>query len=117
MDTFLYVFSDRVWLPLLEFFVVAVFIRAILYDVRTHLIPGNPRAEVKRGEKSWAILLSFWALSIIIIEIILSSDLIANHRVIIGLLNVVVLVYVNFFSGYFKDRIIVWSVKVRNRYD
>jgi hypothetical protein len=117
MHTFLYLFSDHVWLPLLEFLVAAGFIRAIVYDANALMRSGGMHAVLKRGEKSWATLISFWALSIIIIEIIISSDLIANHRVIIGLLNVVVLVYLNFFSGYFKNKIIGWSTKVQNRQD
>jgi hypothetical protein len=116
MHTFSYLFSDHVWLWLLEFLVAAGFIRAIFYDARTLMRRrrGGTQAVIKRGGKSWSVLLSFWALSIIIIEIILSSDLIASHRVIIGLLNVVVLVYLNFFSGYFKNRIIVWLTKVQD---
>ncbi len=115
MDVFLYLFSDHVWLPLLEFLVVAFFIRAILHDLGAILKPSNPLAEVKRGEKSWAILLAFWAIAIIILEIIISSDLIAEHRVIIGLLNFVVLVYLNLFSGYFKNRIIGWASRIQKR--
>jgi hypothetical protein len=115
MNAFLYLFSDHVWLPLLEFFIVAFFIRAVLYDIKVFLRPGNPLAEVKRGEKSWTILLSFWAIAIIIIEIIISSDLISEHRVIVGLLNFIVLLYLNLFSGYFKNKIIGWSSRIQNR--
>lgn len=121
MDTFLYIFSDHIWLPLLEFFIAGVFIWSIFYDIyayiSAHIRIGGAVAQVKRGEKSWFILLSFWALSIIVIEIIISSDLISNHRVIVGLLNVGVLIYLNLFSGYFKNKIIVWSTKLRNRFD
>jgi len=117
MDTFLYLFSDHIWLPLLEFFIAAVFIWAILCDVRARVRAGSSnyaKCSVKRGEKSWARLLSFWALNIILIEIIISSDLIASHRVIVGLLNVGVLVYLNLISGYFKNKIIEWSTKLQN---
>jgi len=68
MDTFLCLFSDRIWLPLLEFLIVALFILAVLHDFRAYLRPANPLAEVKRGEKSWTILLSFWAIAIITVR-------------------------------------------------
>ena len=114
MDTFLYMFSDCIWLPLLEFFIVVIFIRSVLYDICAKMREGGTGAKVKRGEKSWTILLSFWALSVILIEIIVSSDLIPNHKIIIGLLNVCVFLYLNICSVYFKNKIIAWSIKIRN---
>ena len=117
MDTFRYLFSDIVWLPLLEFVIVVILIWAIYQDVLAHRRVGGTGASVKRGEKSWSILLSFWALSIIIIEIIISSNLIPNHKVTVGLLNAGALIYLNLFSGYFKNKIIGWSIKLQNRED
>jgi ABC-type transport system involved in Fe-S cluster assembly fused permease/ATPase subunit len=115
MATFLYIFSDHIWLPLLEFFILVVFFRALFKDIHAKMRSGGTHATVKRGEKSWSILLSFWALSIIVIGIIISSELIPNHKVIIGLLNLGVLVYLNLFNYYFQNKIIGWSTKLRNR--
>ncbi len=114
MDTLLYVFSDCIWLPLLEFLIVVVFIRSVLYDISAKMREGGTGAKIKRGEKSWSILLSFWALSIIFIEIIISSELIAEHKILIGLVNAGILSYLNLRSVYFKNRIIGWSMKLRN---
>ena len=115
MDTFCYVFSDRIWLPLLELFIFSVFLRSVLYDIGARMRKGGTGASVTRGEKSWSILLAFWALSVIIIEIILSSDLMSNYKIIIGLLNVIVLAYLNLCSVYFQNKIIGWSQKLRKR--
>jgi len=115
MDTFCYVFSDCIWLPLLELFIFFVFLRSILYDIGAKMREGGTGAQIKRGEKSWSILLPFWALSVIIIEIILSSDLISNYKIIIGLFNVGVLAYLNLCSVHFQNKIIGWSQKLRNR--
>lgn len=115
MDTFCYVFSDCIWLPLLELFILFVFLRSIFYDIGAKMREGGTGAKIKRGEKSWSILLAFWALSVIIIEIILSSDLISKHKVIIGLLHIAVFAYLNFCSVYFQNKIIGWSQKLRNR--
>ncbi len=113
MDTF-FVFSDYIWLPLLELFIAVVFIRSVFYDIRAKMREGGTGAKVKRGEKSWSILLAFWGLSIILIEIIISSDLISGYKIIIGLCNVGVLVYLSLLSVYFKNKIIGWSIKLRN---
>jgi xanthine/uracil permease len=77
---------------------------------------GGFSAKIKRGKESWQIFLSFWALSVIFIEIIVSSDLISNYRIIIGLINAGMLVYLNLFSGYFQNKIIGWSIKLRERW-
>ncbi len=69
-------------------------------------------AIIQRGEVGFSRYLAFWTLSIIIIEIIVSSDLISGYKVIVGLLNVCVLVYLNIFSAYFKNKIIDWTSKI-----
>ena len=115
MNTFCYVFSDCIWLPLLQLFIFFVFLRSLIYDRLVKMRKGGFSAEIKRGKESWQILLSFWALSVIIIEIIVSSDLISNYRIIIGLINLGMLVYLNLFSVYFQNKIIGFSTKLQNR--
>ncbi|MFC1980127.1 hypothetical protein ACFLVS_04665 [Chloroflexota bacterium] len=111
---FFYLFSDCIWLPLLEFLIAAIFIRAVVYDIGAKMREGGTGAQVTRGEKSWSRLLSFWGMSIILIEIVISSDLIPSHRIIIGLLNLGVLVYLNLWSVFFKNKIIGWASKLQN---
>ena len=55
-------------------------------------------------------LVAFWGISIIAVEIVLSSNLISDHRVVIGLLNAAVLVYLSLVSPYFRNRIISWAI-------
>lgn len=112
MPIFCYIFSDSIWLWLLEAFVVGVFIRAVVYDIKAFI---SHIGEVTRGSESWGILLSFWALAIILIEIIISSDVISNHRVIVGLLNLGISIYLFFYSSYFTNKLIGWSLKLRER--
>jgi xanthine/uracil permease len=115
MCAFPWVFSDYIWLSLLELFILLVFFRSLIYDLQARKRKGGTGASITRGEKSWSILLAFWALSVIIIEIIVSSDFISNHRIIVGLINVGMLVYLNLFSVYFQNKIIGWSQKLRKR--
>jgi len=115
MHTFLFLSGDVVWFSLLELAILIVFLLAIFKDMVAKARIGRPglHASVKRGEKGLSILLSFWALSIIIIEIIVSSEAIANHKIVIGLVNVIILVYLNLFSAYFKNKIIGWWIKLQ----
>ena len=85
-----------------------------MHDIGSKLRKGGVKAEIKRGEKSWGFIFTFWAISIIIIEIIISSDLVADYRVIIGLINVGVLFYLSIVSAYFKNKIIGWNIKLLN---
>ena len=114
MNIFLFLSSDIVWLSLLELAILVVFFLAVFKDSAAKIRPSNPHATVKRGEKSRFILLSFWALSIIIVEVIVSSEAIANHKIIVGLVNVAILIYLNLFSAYFKNKIIGWWIKFGN---
>jgi hypothetical protein len=113
MNTLSYILSDCVWLPLLETFIVAVFIWTVIHDIRAKLRKGATGAEVTRGELSWSVIFTFWGLSIILIEIIISSELIADHRVIIGLSNLAVFIYLYLYSVYFKNKIIGFNIKLK----
>jgi uncharacterized membrane protein YobD (UPF0266 family) len=116
MDAFLFLMSDRIWIVLLEFVIIFILFWAIYHDVllKFKLSGAEMQAVLKRGEQSWSTLLSFWALAIILIEIIISSEAIAKHRVVIGLLNVAAFVYLNLFSFYFKNKVIGWAMKLKN---
>jgi len=114
MDIFIYLLSDYIWLPLLEIFIACLFFWSVFKDVQAKMRKGGGiHATVKRGEKCWSRLLSFWAISIIFIEIIISSELIDNNKIVIGLLNLGVLVYLNLLSSFFRNKIIGWSMKIQ----
>jgi hypothetical protein len=104
--------KDYVWLILLELAIFLVFVDGLLNDIRARIRKSSCSAKVTRGSKSWSILFTFWALAIILVEIIISSEIISEHRVIIGLANTAILVYLNLFSGCFRNRIIGWWIKL-----
>ena len=112
MDIFLCIFSDSIWLWLLEFFIAVVFVWAIRYDIIAHI---KGWAIVTRGGVSWGILLSFWAIAIILIEIIISSNLINDHKVIVGLLNLGIFIYLIFYSSYFTNKVVGWSQRLKDK--
>jgi len=112
MDVFLYIFSDKIMFFLVESIIGIVFLFTIYKQVMIRIMPKGMPLSVTRGEKSWSVLLASYGISIILVEIIVSSDLIHNHKVIIGLLNVGILVYLNIFSPYFRNKLIGWVAKI-----
>ena len=71
------IFSDRVWFWVLEGFIALVFMRAIISAIGVKLRKGGTGVRVTRGNITPFI--SFLGLSVIIVEIIISSNIISNH--------------------------------------
>ena len=114
MDIILFILSDWVWLILLQLSIFIFFIISVIREIVARKCPGNPSKEVTRGEKSWNILLFFWTIIIIaFVEIIISSDLIRGYTVFVGLLNLSMLLFINFRSSYFRNKIIGWISKLQ----
>ena len=60
MITFFCIFSDYIWLPLLELFIIFVFIWAFIHDILIRKNPGNPSIEggrLKIDDKSTVMFL------------------------------------------------------------
>ena len=108
------VLSDYVWLSLLELSLLLLFIRALIFDIGTKFRGNGAIAMIKRGEGSWSNIFNFWAIAIIFLEIILASDVIGKYRVLVGLVNALVLIYLILFSVSFKNKIVGWSNKIRD---
>ena len=111
MDTLANIFNDRIWFFVLEGFIALVWIRAIIFDIGAKLREGGTGAKITRGASSTNYFFTFLGLSVILIEIIISLNMISNHRVIIGLLNVGAMFYLCIVSVYFKNKIIGWISK------
>jgi len=113
MNAILYALSDYVWLPLLECAVLVTLLIAIWKELSARLRRSGAHATVKRGEKSLSSLLSFFGMSIIIISIVNSSEIIINYKVVISIANVAVITYLNFFNSYFRNKIIGWIMMIQ----
>ncbi len=115
MDILSYIISDHIMFPLIESVIAFVFLFTIYKQTMIKIRPKGIPYSIKRGEKGWSRLLASYGISIILVEIIVSSNLIPNHKVIIGLLNVGVLIYLNLFSPYFRNKLIGWSSKIMDK--
>jgi hypothetical protein len=113
MDIFLFIMSDRIWFRLLQSFIVVVFLIALIYEIRARICPPNPAPAVQRSEKSWRLIEFFWTIvTIILVEIIISSNVVAGCTVFVGLLNFIMLLLINFISSYFRNKIVGWMSRL-----
>ena len=108
----MYIFSDFIWWNGLQIAIIMVFLNALFHDILAKIRKDNLRKAVIRNEGSLHYFIWSWAISIILIEIIISSDLIINHKIVIGLMNFGIFVYLNLKSAYFQNKIIGLFVKI-----
>jgi hypothetical protein len=113
------VLGNFICLPLLEVLILFAFLRSLIYDLQAKMRKGGTGGSIKRGDKSWGILLSFWSASLIPVGLIALSDLItkyaSDYRIMISLINFGMLSYLSLRSVYFQNKIIGWYQKLRNR--
>jgi hypothetical protein len=114
MDTLAFILSDYVFLPLLELCILLVFLRSFVYDIGAKLREGGTGAKVTRKDPSWVIILTFCGLAIVLIDVVISSEIIKDHRIIVGLLNLGVMFYLFFCSVYFKNWLVGIYGKMKN---
>ncbi len=107
--------SDYFWVPVLEFILFNVFITAVIDDRAAKSREGGTGGKVTRGETSWTNLFWFWAIAIVFLQIVLSSDILGVYRVLVGLLDALMLFYLTIISFSFKNRIIGWAIKIKNK--
>jgi len=81
-------------------------------------ILGSPGIEVgmsvKRGDESWSyFLFAYGVASVIITQVISSTSAFRNHKTIFVLSNLSALLYLCFFNGWFRNRILGLILKAR----
>jgi hypothetical protein len=73
-------------------------------------------ASVKRGEKSWNYFyLAYGVLSVIFIQVISLSESGKGYKVYIALVDLGTLLYLGFFNGWFRNKIIDFVVKSQTK--
>lgn len=102
-----YITSDAVVFPLFQGVFAAFFLYAwakdrVLVKRRKHLI-----LEVSRGKETWNYFhLAYLVLSVVFIEINSSTSALKAHKTIITLIDLAFLMYLCYFSSYFRNKII-----------
>jgi len=112
------VVSDKIIFPIFELFFLLFFVYAIARDKKLIGRKKGAVLSVKRGELSWNnIFISYGLASVVIIQIISSSESLKNYKVIISLMNLVFLMYLVFFNGWLRNKIIGIVSKSKNMWE
>jgi len=103
--------SDKVIFPLFEL----LFLLFIVYAIVMNMISRRKGVgAVKRGEKSWNYFyLSYGIASVILMQIISVSESLKDYKVIISIVNLIFLLYLTFYNGWFRNMILGFIRKSR----
>lgn len=106
------IFSDVVMFSALHVGLLVFLICAVLGEWRMK----RDIADVKRGQKSWDHFnLVYGILSVVVIQLISISEAGTGYKVIISVLDLSALFYLNFFNGWFRNKIIGLVVASQNK--
>ncbi len=118
-----YVSSDRIFFFVFEIafwiLVIAAYFKEKQFGRRLRRrVFGPPGLEatlsVKRGDESWnAFILAYGIASIIFTEVIASTSAFPNHKTILMVSNLGALLYLSFFNGWFRNRVLGLILKAR----
>ncbi len=103
-----YIMSDQVTFIFFELLFLLFIVIAVWRNSRFKRSGGS----VKRDQKTWNYFyLAYGIASVIMIQIISVSDWGKGYKVIISVANIGLLLYVTFFNGWFRNKIIGVIIK------
>lgn len=98
-----YILSDKVTFIFFELLFLLFFVFAVWKNWRYRSSPFS----VTRGKTSWDYFyLAYGIVSVIMIQIISVSESLKGYKVLISILNVGLLLYLMFFNGWFRNKIV-----------
>lgn len=111
-------FSDQVIFPLFEILLFIIFLYASAKEYRWFTKEASIYGAVKRGEKSWNhFYLAYGVASVVLLQVINSSEALKGYKIIISLINLFILFYLAFFNSWFRNKIIGVIIKSQEKYD
>ncbi len=106
MDTILLLLSDKIVFPAFELIFVGLFFFAFLME-RGWFVKKTGFATVARGKESWNYFyLVFGIVSVVLMQVINSSEALKGFKTIISIVNLAMLVYLAFYNGWFRNKIL-----------
>jgi len=80
---------------------------ALMQDLRIKFSRGGLSATVERGPESWSYFyLAYGALALILLELINTTEAFHGHKTLITIVDLGALVYLCFFNGWFRNKIV-----------
>ena len=111
-----FILSDKVIFPVFEISFFFLFFYAFLREKGFFINKSGVKLSVKRGKESWnKFYLTFGIASIILIQVINSSNSLRDYKTIISIINLIELVYLTFFNGWFRNKIIAFISNSQNK--
>lgn len=109
MKVFQFIISDTFMLIFLHLILLIIVLSAVQGSCR---MKGDG-ASIKRGEKSWRYFYLFYSvLSVIMMQIISFSEIGKGYKIYIAVVDLLTLIYLAFFNGWFRNKIIGFVVKL-----
>ena len=96
---------------------IFLIIYALFNDKRSMWINKNRnlKIEVTRGEGSWNYLVIAFSIALsILFFIIKPAEIPYICKIIIGIIDFFLLIYLVFINGWFRNKIVGWANKIRN---
>lgn len=113
---FLVIISDKVIFPLFEVAFLLLFIYAFFYEKASFKKKGNLKVDVKRSKDTWENFpLAFGIVSIVLMQIINSADALYGYKTFISIVNLLMLIYLSFFNGWFRNKVIGLIIRSQNK--
>jgi len=107
MQAFLNIYlDDKVIFPLVE--LCLLLILGFALGMQGKMYKNSIVTKVTRGEESWGYFaFAYSILSVIFIELVSVSSALNNYKVFFILLNLSILLYLCFFSSWFRNKIVL----------
>lgn len=110
-NVLLALFSDGVVFLLLQLYLIAIFIYALIKESRWFRKKSNLSLAVKRGEKSWDYFhLAYGFALLVLVEVIGSTEALVGHKTLIRVFDIVAITYLVFFNSWFRNKTIGFIV-------
>ena len=111
--------SDLVVVLLVELLLAALFIRAVVMDIRARSRRSlqGVHADVERGEQSMNWLYVMYGITTVVYALIVQeAEVLKGHHAVLIAANYVAITYLFFFSSWFRNRVL-FPLLVRVRQD
>ena len=107
MDKLMILLNDKVMFVVFEVIFLGYFIYAILRDRGYFKRKGTIESTIVRGEQSWNYFnLCFGISSVVLMQIINSSEALIGYKTIISVVNLAMLLYLSYFNSWFRNNTI-----------
>ncbi len=106
LPNFCFISSDTVIFPIIHLLLASIFLVAVIRDRGLFRKRGGATISFRSGEESWkSYVLVYGVVSVLVMQLISVSSAYMGHKVVISAIDLCVLIYLFFYSGWFQNRV------------